>query len=72
MLAAAAKYGLVALIAAGLIGGLYFKGRADGVAGERARIVAEIEKSRKERARVEGDTGRLPDDELFDRLRNGR
>lgn len=62
------KYGLAALLAAAVIGGLYFKGRIDGVAIERARIAVEIEKARKERERVESDTRRLSDDELFDRL----
>ena len=65
---AALRYGLVALLAAGIIGGIYFKGRSDGVNGERARIAAEIEQSRKDRNRVEGEVGTLPDDELFRRL----
>lgn len=65
-----ARYAIGALIVLAICGGLYFKGRSDGVDSERGRIAREIEKARKDRTRVEGATRRLDDDALFDRLRD--
>lgn len=63
-----ARYAIGALIVLALLGGVYFKGRSDGVDSERGRIAAEIERARKDRTRVEGATRHLDDDALFDRL----
>lgn len=68
----AARYLGAVLLAVLLVGGAYVKGRVDGVAIERGRVSAEIEKARKERIHAEDRNRSLSDDELFDRLLPGR